>query len=312
METARTMTALSMPPDAAEYRLRARIVAFMAQFSIEATRPSAADIAALGILKRGTQVYLTAVPGKPMGETIGAAVRLRAAGFEPVPHVAVRNFASVEALDDFLARLNGEAAVERLLVIAGDRAEYGPFRSALDAIDGGVLSRRGVRTIGVAGYPDGHPRIGTEELDRALRLKVAAAEATGLKVEIVTQFCFDVRTILDFVARLRALGFDHPVRIGAPGPTSLASLMRYAARCGVQTSAQALVRRSGLIRQMFAMAMPDNLVRVLAEVAPAGVFPHFFSFGGVSATGRWARAVADGRIAIEGVDGFQVEPAPAG
>ena len=64
-----------------------------------------------------------------------AAIRLRAAGLEPVPHIAVRNFASVDALDDFLARLNGEAEVRRVLVIAGDRAEHGPFRSAADAID---------------------------------------------------------------------------------------------------------------------------------------------------------------------------------
>ena len=33
-----------------------RITALMAGFSIEATRPSAADIAALGVLARGTRV----------------------------------------------------------------------------------------------------------------------------------------------------------------------------------------------------------------------------------------------------------------
>ena len=123
-----------------------------------------------------------------------------------MPHVAVRNFASEGALDDFLAQLNGEAGVDSVLVIAGDRGECGPFRRALDAIDSGVLRRRGIRTIGIAGYPEGHPRIGEEELSRALREKIAAAEATGLAVEIVTQFCFDARAILDFIARQRAFG----------------------------------------------------------------------------------------------------------
>jgi methylenetetrahydrofolate reductase (NADPH) len=237
---------------------------------------------------------------------------VRAAGFEPVPHVAVRNFASVEALDNLLARLNSEAAVESVLVIAGDRAECGPFRSALDAIDSGVLRRRGIRTIGVAGYPEGHPRIGDEDLNRALTDKIAAAEALGLAVEVVTQFCFDARAIVDFVARLRAFGFDHRVRVGLVGPTSLTSLMRYASRCGVRTSAQALARRSGLMRQMFAMTTPDDLVRALAEVAPAGVVPHFFSFGGIPATTRWARAVADGYVSLEAGGGFRVEPPPTG
>jgi len=286
----------------------ARIAAFMQGFSVEATRPPDADVAALAVLKRGTRVYLSAVPNRPVDEALGAAIRLRAAGFEPVPHIAVRNFASIAALDDFLARLNGEAGVAHALVIAGDRAECGPLRRALDAIDGGILRRRGIRTISIAGYPDGHPRIGEVELNRALGEKIVAAEATGLAVEIVTQFCFNAGAILDFVARVRTFGFEHPVRVGLAGPTSLAALLRYAARCGVRTSAQALVQRSGLVRQMFAMATPDDLVRTLAEAAPAGVTPHFFSFGGLPATARWTRAVASGSIALRADGGFRVEP----
>jgi len=286
----------------------ARITALMAGFSIEATRPSAADIAALGVLARGTRVYLSAVPNRPADESLAAAVQIRAAGLEPVPHVAVRNFASAEALDAFLARLNGEAGVETVLVIAGDRAECGPFRHALDVIDNGVLRRRGIRRIGVAGYPQGHPRIGNDALNRALADKIAAAEATGLAVEIVTQFCFDAGAILDFVARVRGFGFEHAVRVGLAGPTSLTALMRYASRCGVRASAQGLARRSGLMRQMFALTTPDDLIRTLADAAPADIIPHFFSFGGIPATARWASAVADGRIALDATGGFRGEP----
>ncbi len=300
------MSALPIPQQA-PFSPLARITAFMAGFSIEATRPSDADIAALAVLGRGTRVYLSALPNRPADESVAAAVRLSTAGFTPVPHLAVRNFTSVEAFDDALARLNGEAGVDSVLVIAGDRSECGPFRRAIDAIDSGVLPRRGIRAIGIAGYPQGHPRIGDEELDRALAEKIAAAEATGLTVEIVTQFGFDARAILDFIARLRAFGFDHRLRVGLVGPTSLAALLRYASRCGVRTSAQALARRSGLMRQMFAPTTPDDLVRTLAEAAPAGIVPHFFSFGGIAATSRWARAVADGRIALDEGDGFRVE-----
>jgi methylenetetrahydrofolate reductase (NADPH) len=305
------MTALPIPDHAATDPV-ARVVALMAGFSIEATRPSDADIAALSVLKRGTRIYLSAVPNRPAEEALGAAMRVRAAGFEPVPHVAVRNFANAGDLDDFLARLNGEAAVDTVLVIAGDCAEHGPFRWAHDAIDSGVLRRRGVRTIGIAGYPEGHPRIGDEELNRAIAEKIAAAEAIGLTVEIVTQFCFDELAIQNFIARLRAFGFEHRLRIGLAGPTSLTSLMRYASRCGVRASAQGLARRAGLMRQMFAMTTPDDLVRALADAALANVVPHFFSFGGIPATSRWARAVADGLIKIEPGGGFRVEPPKAG
>jgi methylenetetrahydrofolate reductase (NADPH) len=304
------MTALSVPNQALSGPV-ARIAALMAGFSIEATRPSAADIAALAVLKRGTRVYLSAVPNRPAEESLAAAALVRAAGLEPVPHLAVRNFASEQALDDFLARLNGEAGVDNVLVIAGDRGEYRPFRRALDVIDNGVLRRRGIRGIGIAGYPQGHPRIGDDELNRALTEKIAAAEATGLAVEIVTQFCFEARAILDFIARLRGFGFDHRVRVGLVGPTSPTSLMRYASRCGVRASAQGLARRSGLMRQMFALTTPDDLIRTLTDKALAGVVPHFFSFGGVPATGRWAGAVADGRITLDAGGGFRVEPPKA-
>ena len=300
--------ALASVPDEKRPPAISRIAALMDDFSLEATRPAAADIAALAVLRPGSRIYISAVPDQPAAEAIAAAVRVRAAGFEPVPHVAVRNFATVAGLDEFLARLNGEADVRRALVIAGDRAECGAFRCAVEAIDSGVLRRRGIRSIGIAGYPQGHPRIGREELNRALAAKIAAAEATGLGVEIVTQFCFDAGAVLDFIARLRAFGFDHRVRVGLAGPTSLAALLRYASRCGVRASAQVLARRSGLVRQMFAMTAPDELVHILAEAAPAGVSPHFFSFGGLPVTARWARAVADGRITLEGAGGFRIAP----
>jgi methylenetetrahydrofolate reductase (NADPH) len=298
------------PPNAPLPEAVARIASFMANFSVEATRPSDTDIAAMAVLPRGTRVYVSAVPGQPADESASAAVRLRAAGFEPVPHVAVRNFATGAALDDFLARLTGEAQVRHVLVIAGDRAECGPLRRAHDAIDSGVFRRRGIRSIGIAGYPDGHPKIAPDELHRALADKIAAAEATGLAVEIVTQFCFDPRRMLDYVTQLRAYGFEQPVRIGLAGPTGLSSLLRYASRCGVRASAQALAQRAGLIRQVFALTVPDDLIRTLAEAAPAQksahVSAHFFSFGGLGATARWTRAVADGRIALEGATGFRV------
>jgi methylenetetrahydrofolate reductase (NADPH) len=285
-----------------------RIAAFMAGFSIEVTRPSADDVAALTALERGTRAYLSSLPNRPADEALNTAIQLRAGGLVPVPHVAVRNFPTVEAFDDVLARLNGEAGVDTVLVIAGDRDECGPFRRALDAIDSGILRRRGITTVGIAGYPEGHPRIGDEELKRALAEKIAAAEATGLTVEIVTQFCFDARAIEAFITRLRGFGYDHRVRVGLAGPTSLTSLMRYASRCGVRASAQAMARRSGLVRQMFAMATPDDLIRTLAEAGWAGISPHLFSFGGIPATGRWARAVADGHIVLDASDGFRVEP----
>ena len=286
----------------------ARITALMSGFSVEATRPSAADVAGLGVLRRGTRVYLSAVPNRPADESLAAAAQIRAAGLEPVPHVAARNFDERRG-----ARLRSwrgsmaKPASRRCWSSPATAPNAGRSGARSTSSTTACLRRRGIRSIGIAGYPQGHPRIGDDELNRALADKIAAAEATGLAVEIVTQFCFDAVAILDFVARVRSFGFEHRVRIGLAGPTSLTSLMRYASRCGVRTSAQGLARRSGLMRQMFALTTPDDLIRALSDAAPTEIVPHFFSFGGIPATARWASAVADGRITLDAGDGFRVE-----
>jgi methylenetetrahydrofolate reductase (NADPH) len=290
----------------------AAIAELMRGGSLEATRPNADDVAALkAALPAGTHVYLSAVPTRPQEEVVEQAARLTAAGLEPVPHLAVRNFASAEALGRFLDRLTGEAGVRRLLVIAGDRAEpAGPFHGALEAIDSGLIARHGIAAIGIAGYPDGHPRIADHELDRLLAGKLEAAAQTGLKAEIVTQFCLDAAPILAWVRRLRAHGIDHPVRIGLAGPTSLTTLMRYARRCGVRASTQGLARNAGLLKHLLGAAAPDGILRALIETNRDGEFgdiaPHLFSFGGIAPTARWMAAAAAGRIRLDR-EGFVVE-----
>jgi methylenetetrahydrofolate reductase (NADPH) len=290
----------------------AALAAFMRSASLEATRPTADDIDALkSAAAPGTHVYLSAVLTRPQEEVVEQAARVRAAGLEPVPHLAVRNFASAEALAGFLDRLTREAGVRKLLVIAGDRAEpAGPFRSALEAIDSGLISRHGIEEIGISGYPDGHPRIADHELDRLLAAKLEAAAQTGLKVNIVTQFCLEAAPILAWLRRLRDHGIDHPVRIGLAGPTSLTTLMRYAKRCGVRASTQGLARNAGLIKRMLGAAAPDAIIRALIDANRDGelgdIAPHLFSFGGIGATARWAAAAAARRVMLDR-DGFEVE-----
>ena len=291
------------------------IADFACGFSLEATRPTANEVAELAeFADAGTHVYVSAVSTRPSQDVIESAIRLRAAAFDPVPHVAVRMFSTVTALDQFLAQLTGEAGVERILVIAGDRDQpAGEFHSSIELIDGGLLQRHGIREIGIAGYPEGHPRIAQQDLDRLLMHKIAAAEATGMKAHIVTQLCFDAAAILRWIGRLREYGLEHPIRVGLAGPTNLAALLRYAHRCGVRASAQGLMRQSGLARDLFAMSMPDALVQKLAQAHSdqhiGMVKPHFYSFGGLVRAARWASAAAERRITLESGLGFRIEPA---
>src|SRR5258708_7560058 len=231
------------------------IAAFTARASFEATRPTPSDIEALRAgIAPGTPIYVSAVPAHPLAMQIDTATSLAAAGFEPVPHIAARCFASGAEL----------------------AAPAGPFFAAIEVIESGLLQSRGIIEVGIAAYPDGHPRLGATELDRALAAKVEAAAETGLAVHVVTQFGFSASAILNWIRRLRDQGIDLPVRIGLAGPTTLSGLLRYARICGVTASARGLMRHTGLARQLFGMVAPDSVLRPLAE-ATAGrtdIAPH--------------------------------------
>ncbi|MEZ5788965.1 MAG: methylenetetrahydrofolate reductase [Xanthobacteraceae bacterium] len=283
---------------------------FLRQASFETTRLTAADRDAAGMLAGGTSVYISAIPGRSREEQVTIAAELRACGVEPVPHIAVREFPGADAVELHLSRLAAQAGVRRLLIVGGDRAEpAGPFHGAVELIESGLLQACGIEEIGVAGYPDGHPRITAEELDRALAAKLEGAVQTGLRLHIVTQFAFAAEPILRWIERLRDLGIDHPVRVGLAGPATLSSLLRFAQICGVKTSAQALTR-TGLVKTMFGLTAPDRVIRPLAE-ACAGeglgeVTPHLYSFGGLAGAIRWAMAGAAGQIDFDQAGGFTV------
>jgi methylenetetrahydrofolate reductase (NADPH) len=268
---------------------------FARNFSIEATRPNAAEIAALAeILPPATPVYFSAVPTIQPHELVTAAASLRRAGLEPVVHIAARRVRTAFDLQDLVGRLRGEADVKRLLVIGGDVDTLGPFPDALSVIQKGALREAGIEEIGIGAYPEGHPRISAEQLEAALDQKLAAAAAQDLRVHIVSQFSFSPERILAWLKQLRACGIARPVKVGMAGPTSVPALIRYARRCGVAASLRGLM--SGAATGLVGHVGPDRIVAALSEAEGLGdAAPHYFSFGGTVETARYACEASAGR-----------------
>lgn len=267
---------------------------FTRKFSIEITRPRAAEIAALvEILPPATPVYFSAVPTITPQEIVTAAASLRKAGLEPVVHIAARRLASEAALRELLTALRNEADVRQLLVIGGDVDCVGPFPDALAVIQKGRLGEAGIEAIGIAAYPEGHPRIPAGRLEAALDEKIAAATAQGMAVHIVSQFSFSPERILAWVKQLRACGMTWPVKVGMAGPSNVPALLRFAKRCGVSASLRGLM--SGAARGLIGHVGPDRILKTLAGAEDLGdVAPHYFSFGGIVETARYACDAAFG------------------
>jgi methylenetetrahydrofolate reductase (NADPH) len=265
-------------------------------YSVELPPRGALDGDWPDLLAPGSQVFVTCTPRDAPADIVARALDLARLGFAPVPHIGARHLASLAELDGFLARLRAEAGVGRVLLIGGDLpAPRGPFAAAADVIATGLLERHGIASVGIAGYPEGHPRIAAPVLEAALSDKLAALAARGIEPFVVTQFCFEAAPILAWLASLRARGIAAPVRIGLAGPAGLATLIRFAARCGVGASVRAIAARPGAMARLAREHAPDGIVRDLAGHTPplaalgvAGL--HFFTFGGIARTVRWAQA----------------------
>jgi methylenetetrahydrofolate reductase (NADPH) len=243
------------------------------------------------LFPQGTRVFVNYPASVTHHDIVAACARLRRAGFLPVPHVAARRLASYTQAADFLRRAAADAAIDEVLLIGGDAdPPVGPFGDALALLQSDLLERHGVRRVGVAGYPEGHPLIARRTLDAALRDKLTLARERGLAVETVTQFGFEPLPILRWVSAFRREVADCPVRIGVAGPASVATLAKFAVRCGIGASLRALARDHAAFARVLVEATPDRLIVALAAgedpAAPLANL-HFFTFGGVRRTSEW-------------------------
>ncbi len=242
------------------------------------------------LLPFGMRVY---VPGLDLMSTLGRVRALQAAGFDPVPHIAARRIASHQALRHFLDRAVQECGVRRVLLIGGDIPKaVGPYSDSASVLRDGVLAEAGVREVGLAGYPEGHPRIPSGVLDAALDEKLALASSQGLGTYVVTQFSFAPARIVDYCARLARAAPDLPVYVGMPGPTNPARLVRYAKICSVSTSLRALINIGFKAVRLLSHTEPNEQLVVLARYCAARttcnvVGIHVYSFGGFLISAHW-------------------------
>lgn len=269
-----------------------RIAQITDAYSLEVSaKDMAALTAAASQIAPGTTISVPYLANQDNAARLAAVRAVRQLGLEPMPHLSASRIASLAELETFVQRAVAEAGVQRCFVIAGDPSTpLGPFSDSAALIDTGVFERSGIQVVGLGGHPEGHPIMGTAERWNVLERKCLNIEMRGMAPEIITQFAFDADVVLAWLTALRERGIAHPVRVGVPGPASVAVLARYAAMCGVSACASIWSKYGISIGKLLGTAGPDLFVDRLASgltEVHGEVSLHFFPFGGISQSVRW-------------------------
>jgi len=302
-----SFNALSEP----EISLVQTIMQLAREASIEVNVPDVKHLAASkALLSPGTKIYVSHLPKQEWSETELACRAVHDAGFKPIPHIPVRLLPDVATLEQMLMRLATHAHADEVLLISGDYPQaIGPFANVSEVLRTGLLSKHGFKRVSIAGHPEGHPKVALEEIRRAELEKALLAEQAGLEATLLTQFFFESAPFLEWAAELRAKGVKAHLVGGLAGPAGLATLFKYALRCGAGPSIRALGARPTSVMKLLGDHGPETVMhelaaaRAAASVEFSGV--HLFCFGGFLRTCTWLHAVANGRFTL-GHSGFSV------
>ena len=266
--------------------------------SLEMSPDRVADVEAIaGLLPVGTKVYVNHLPRHDIADSMLALIALRQAGLEPVPHIAARSLKSREELEAFLEAAAREAGVTNVLVIGGDSPNpRGPYADSIALLRDGIFTRYGVREVGIAGHPEGHPRVTTAVLEDSLRAKLDVITKQGLGIYMVTQFSFAPARVVEYCASMAREFPALPIHVGLAGPTEPRTLLRFAQRCGVSASLRALKDQGMAAVRLVTHTDPSEQLAAVAHYCLAHtscnvVGVHLFSFGGAIKSAEWMRGV---------------------
>ncbi|MCZ0999499.1 methylenetetrahydrofolate reductase [Streptomyces mirabilis] len=264
----------------------------IADHSIEITGK---DAAALGNVAAhftpGTAVNVTYLGNESLSARVEACRVAREHGFRPVPHLSARRIVNEAELRQFLSALSEVNANDEMFVVGGDPSEpHGPYDDALALIRTGLLQEYGVRRVGIAGYPEGHPHIDDSALWDALEHKIETATQQSMQVSVTTQFGFDAEAVIQWIELVRRRGITAPIRVGVPGPASVRRLLGFASRFGVKSSAGIVSKYGISLTRLIGSTGPDRFIDTLAgrlTAAHGQVLVHFYTFGDLAATAAW-------------------------
>lgn len=291
-----------------------QIIDFMSTTTLEVTPGGAAKIEDFRDVLRPNQiVYVTFLPGSDFRDTVTTVKKLKDQGMRPVPHFAARSIPTKAFFEENLKMLTAETGVEEALLIGGGvENPVGEFTESLQILRLGLFEKYGIKSLGVAGHPEGSPDISEAEVTRAMLEKNAYAKESPMHLYIATQFCFEAAPLIEWDKRIQAEGNELPIHIGIPGLATIKTLMKHAQACGIGNSMRFIAKQARNVAKLMTVSEPDQLVRDLAVYKATDpkcgiVQTHLYPLGGLKKSSAWLYAIQDGKIDLGKKGGFKTD-----
>jgi methylenetetrahydrofolate reductase (NADH) len=246
----------------------------------------------LASVPKDVAVTVTASASKGLEATLTLAESLAKTGYMAVPHLAARMIHDFNEVEEIRARL-GEAGITAVFVPGGDADPVGVYPDSFSLLEDLNRLEKPFTHVGIAGYPESHPKIHDDLTVQAMWDKRRHA------THIVSNLTFDAGAVRTWVDRMRARGITQPVLLGLPGPIDRAKLLSMATKIGVGESTRFLSKNAGFFAKL---AAPGGWTgqRFLEEVAITAMKPeslieglHVFTFNQIAATEAWRQELLD-------------------
>ncbi len=249
----------------------------------------------LAAVPRDVTMTVTASPTKGLDATLDLALSLAGAGYRVVPHVSARLVRDRDHLSEIVDRLTAAGIVD-VFVPAGDAEQpAGIYEGSLPLLADLTAIGSPFASVGITGYPETHPSIDDDITVQAMWDKRVHA------TNIVSNMCFDAKTIRTWLQRIRRRGVDLPVYLGLAGPVETTKLLAMAGKIGVGESTRFLTNHVSWFMRLAKPGgySPERLLAQItsatsADVNIAGL--HLFTFNQVAETEAWRQELLAGAI----------------
>ncbi|WP_157953575.1 methylenetetrahydrofolate reductase [Zobellella maritima] len=262
-------------------------------FSMETTAKNAARfLQARPHVPEGAQVKIAFLGNETFEQRLQAVETLHASRVSPMPIISSRRLESLNVLDSYLTQATRTGQIRSIFLVGGDPSSpRGPFIDSMDVINSHILDKADIDTVGIAGYPEGHPRIGDQALWDYLKRKIHALTARGFSVEITTQLSFDVELVMSWIERVRREKIDVPIRVGIPSPSTVNGLLKFAGQCHVGVSMRLLRQYGWKITSLLGTVGPEHFLSTLQDGLThrelGDVRLHVYPMGELSGVMKW-------------------------